>query len=166
MSEPKIYGFYRPHRQVSFDGRVPDPETGELVYQPSMTKQSFVKECDINNILKEFRVTGQIRHMSAHAAAGAYEDLPEPADFQESLHHIMAANEAFATLPSQVRRRFDNDPAEFLKFMADPANQDEAIKMGLAKDNRPPPPPPAPPPAGDKSASADANPGGGGSAPA
>jgi len=57
-----------------------------------------------------------------------------------------AGKTAFATLPSHVRRRFENDPQEFLAFMADPANQDEVIKMGLATDNRPPPPEPVIPP--------------------
>jgi len=136
----KLYGFYRPHRRVVASGELVNPKTGEVYTPPSMTKQSFVKECDINNILKEYKVTGQIRHMSANQAAGAYEDLPDPVDFQESLHTMAAASEAFASLPSHVRRRFQNDPAEFLAFMANPINQDEAIAMGLAVDRRPPPP--------------------------
>ena len=96
-----------------------------------MTKQSFVQECDINNILKEYKVTGQIRHMSAKAAAGAYQDLPEPMDFQEALHTMQSASSAFDTLPSQVRRRFGNDPGQFLAFMADSANLEEARSLGL-----------------------------------
>lgn len=144
MTKPKLYGFYRPHRRVQATGELVNHKTGEVYTPPSMTKQSFLKECDINNILKEYRVTGQIRHMSANAAAGAYQDLPEPMDFQESIHTMQAADAAFSSLPSAVRKRFGNDPGEFLAFMADPANQDELIKMGLAKDTRPPAPP-APP---------------------
>ena len=44
----------------------------------------------------------------------------------------MLAQEQFAALDAAVRSRFDNDPAKFLEFTADPANADEMVKMGLA----------------------------------
>lgn len=132
--------FYYPHRRSAtwFTGEIVDPKTGELYTPPSRTKQSFVAECDINNILKQYKLTGQIRHMSARAAQGAYQDLPDPVDFQDAMNLVLAAESSFATLPAHVRARFGHDPAEFLGFIANPANQDEVIKMGLAKDTRPP----------------------------
>lgn len=136
------YSFYVPHARVSYTGDVVDPITGEVTHPPSMTKQSFVAECDINNIIKHFRQTGQIQHMSAKAALGTYEDLPDPVDFQTAINIVLEAEQSFATLPSHVRARFGNDPESFLAFMADPANQDEILKLGLATDKRPPPPPP------------------------
>lgn len=139
------YSFYRPHKRVQYTGDVINPVTGEITHPPSRTKQSFVAQCDINNIIKQFRQTGQIAHMSARALQGTYEDLPDPMDFQDALNIVLDSEAAFATLPSQVRARFGNDPNEFLSFMANPANQDEIIKMGLATDKRPPPPPPTPP---------------------
>lgn len=133
--------FYRPHlRSATWStGEVVDQKTGELVKLPSRTKQSFVGECDINNILKQYKLTGQIRHISSKAALGSYQDLPDPLDFQESMNIVIEAEKSFATLPAHVRARFGNDPVNFLTFMADPANQDEVIKLGLATDNRPPP---------------------------
>jgi phage internal scaffolding protein len=146
-----MYGFYRPHRAHPELGEVVNHKTGEVTRPVSRTKQSFVPECDINNIVKSYRVTGQINHMRSNAAQGVYEDLPDPIDFQTSLNIIQEARDSFQSLPAAVRRRFDNDPAEFLAFVTNPKNQDEIIKMGLAVDNRPPPPPPpapeAPPPA-------------------
>jgi len=143
----KMYSFRSPRRRVVYTGEILDPKTGELVLLPSMTKQSFVKECDLNNIMKQFNPREQREIMSQQAQGGAYTDLPDPSDYQESIHVLQAASEAFAGLPALVRRRFDNDPAEFLEFLQDPANQDEAIKMGLAVDTRPPPDP-TPAPAG------------------
>lgn len=141
MPREKKEGMYRPHKPVKKENV---DEHGVVL--PSRTHQSFVAECDINNILKEYALSGQIRHISAKAEQGAYVDLPDQIDFQESLNIVMQGQEAFASLPSQVRNRFHNNPAEFLEFMADPANQDEAIKLGLATDNRPPADdPPAPP---------------------
>lgn len=147
--------FYVPHDRSAtwYTGELVDPNTGEISSPPSMTKQEFVKECDINNILTQYKLTGQIRHISAKAAMGVYDDLPDPIDFQESMNLILAAEDSFATLPAHVRSRFGNDPTEFLSFMANPANQDEIIKLGLATDKRPPaptnptaPPSPTPPP--------------------
>lgn len=139
---------YRPHSRVTFNNELVNPFNGEITNPPSMTKQSFVAECDINNILKQYQTTGQLRHISARAAQGAYVDLPDDIDFQSALNTVLEGQNAFASLPAKLRARFGNDPANFLLFMADPSNQDEAIKLGLASDNRPlaaPPAPPSPP---------------------
>lgn len=125
-------GFYRPHDRVLATGELVNHRTGEVFTPPSMTKQSHVAECDINNILKQYKLTGIVRHISAKAEQGTYADLPDNIDFQESLNVVKRSEAAFATLPAAVRSRFNNDPAQFLEFMADPANQDEAIKLGLA----------------------------------
>lgn len=150
---PTYIGWYQPHAPVDWTGELPDRRTGELVKEPSMTKQSFMQECDINNIIKSYQVTGIWSHINERAQQGVYADLPDPIDFQESLNLVHQAEQSFASLPSSVRSRFENDPTKFLEFMADPANQEEMIKLGLATDTRPPaePPtaPPAPPPAGD-----------------
>ncbi|WNK13289.1 MAG: internal scaffolding protein [Microvirus sp.] len=134
------FSFYRPHQRVVFTNAITNPHTGEVTYPPSRTKQQFKDECDINNIIRAFKVTRQISHMRANAEQGTYTDLPDPLDFQESLNVVLAAEASFATLPAKVRERFGNDPQGFLAFMADPANQDEVIKLGLGTDNRPPKP--------------------------
>lgn len=136
------YGFHRPHKRVQFTGELLDHKTGELVRPPARTKQQFVAQCDINNIVKQFTRTGQFTHLAANAAKGTYTDLPDPIDFQDSMNLVIQAEQAFASLTAKVRNRFSNSPAEFLAFMADSANQEEAIKLGLAKDTRPPPAPP------------------------
>lgn len=147
-----VYDFYRPHTRAAtwYTGLQADPATGELKPAARRVKQEFRDECDINNILKQYKLTGQIRHISEKAAMGAYQDLPDPIDFQDAMNLVIASEESFATLPAHVRDRFGNDPVQFLEFMANPANQDEAIKLGLATDNRepataPPSSPPVPP---------------------
>jgi len=141
MSKKVRVSFYRPHRRVTEDNLFTDPTTGELTYMPSMTKQEFQHECDINNVIKSFSTTGMFKHVSARAAQGAYQDLPDAFDFQESLHQVQMARDAFMTLPSKVRSRFGNDPAEFLAFTHDPENKAELAALGLTL----PPPPPIPP---------------------
>lgn len=130
--------FYRPHPRVTFDNDLVDRATGEVIYPPSMTKQEFAGECDINNIIKSFSATGMIRHVSARAAEGRYEDLPDPLDFQESLAIIAQATDSFMTLPAKIRDRFEQDPAKFLSFVSNPSNLDEMRALGIAKPLPPP----------------------------
>lgn len=137
MSKTQRRSFFRPHKRVQFTGEVLDTSTGELVKQPSMTKQGHKDECDINKILKQYRVTGVINHISAHARQGAYEDLPDPIDFQEALNMVQAAETAFATLPAKVRDRFQNDPIGFLEFTSDPKNAKEMAELGLTTPRAP-----------------------------
>lgn len=147
---PSLGGFYLPHKPVNWTGEILDLKTGELVKEPSMTKQSFMADCDINNIIKAFSATGVWNHINERAAQGVYTDLPDPIDFQQSLQLVRDAEASFASLPAAVRARFENNPEQFLAFVADPRNQEEMIKLGLATDNRPPQPkeeaPPPPPP--------------------
>lgn len=141
------YSFYRPHNRADtwYTGEILDEKTGVIYKPPSRTKQSFAAECDINNILKQFGKTGQLTHISSRAAQGVYRDLPDDVDFQTSLSIVQQGEAAFATLPSRVRNRFHNSPEEFLAFLADPANREEAIKLGLViPDPLPSPVPPAP----------------------
>lgn len=145
MAKPKqmeVIGWYQPHIAVDWDGMVPDPKTGELVKEPSMTKQSFKDECDINTIVKRIEAPGMMDLLHQQTLAGRYEDLPDQFDYQSAIEVSRQAGEAFMSLPAAARARFQNNPAEFLAFMADPANQEEAIKLGLAVDKRNVEPPP------------------------
>lgn len=116
--------FYRKH------SRVFAPLSGE-----SRTKQAFKDECDINRILMKYQKTGLLTHVQTYG--GRYEDLPSNLDYQESLNAIIAAETAFMSLPSSLRLRFGNDPAEFLGFVSNPANSNELVELGLAT-SRPP----------------------------
>lgn len=99
----------------------------------SMTKQSFKKECDINNILSQFQKTGIITHISKNANNGEYIDLPTDLDFQNSINIVLAAQESFATLPSIVRDHFKNDPGLFLAAFQDPAQRERLQEWGILK---------------------------------
>lgn len=143
----KKTGFYRPQSDMqrmatNFDNLILDEKTGELVEQPSMTRQSEMDACDIHNILKQFSQQGFEELVRQNAARGQYADLTSLPDYQDALGIVLAAQNAFEALPAQVRERFLNDPERFVQFLRDPANQDEAIRLGLADDNRQPEPPP------------------------
>lgn len=106
--------------------RYPSNTVGE-----SMTDPSMVAECDINNILLRWQKTGVISHVSQYQ--GDYGDfLSVPQSYHEAINQVMAADEAFSSLPAAVRKRFGNDPALFLEFVGDPDNVEEMRELGLA----------------------------------
>lgn len=112
------------------DGVVRRRQSMSFVGCKSRTKQEFLAESDINNIIKRYRVTGFVRQLPLEPIYGDFSNIPS---YQESLNVVIRGQEAFAKLPSDLRTKFDNDPARFLEFMSDPKNEEEIYKLGLAK---------------------------------
>ena len=109
--------------------------TRRLIYHTtgkSMTKQSMKKDCDINNILKKYEATGKLPDMIKKDAR--YGDFSNVNDYQTSMNIVIKAKEQFDNLPSSVRHRFNNDPAQFLEFANNPENNDQLKKMGLLNE--------------------------------
>ena len=92
------------------------------------TKQSMQAECDINNIMKKFQKTGAVAHVNQHGANYGY---ATSADFLDAMTTVTKGQEMFDALPSSIRNRFANSPANFLNFVQDPENKEEGQKLGL-----------------------------------
>lgn len=100
---------------------------------PSLTDQSMAEECDVNRILERYQRTGVMDHINRFE--GSYGDfLDAPTDYQTAINQVMAADDAFATLPSAVRRRFSNSVSDFLLFCSDDRNRDEMQSLGLLRE--------------------------------
>jgi len=106
-------------------------ETGLECKDPSLADQSAKEEVDINEIVRRFGLTGQL---PANVRIPQYGDFTGINDYQEALNAIDAADEAFMSLPADVRKRFDNDPGAFVDFCSDENNREEMEKMGLLKE--------------------------------
>lgn len=117
---------------------------GTVNNEESMTQQSDKDDADINVIVSRFHKTGQMPQVQRPAMYG---DFTDALDFRACQEHLHTANQSFAELPAKIRKRFHNDPAEFIEFMNDPDNAEEMIKLGLAtkpkKDEHTPAPNPA-----------------------
>lgn len=98
---------------------------------PSVTKQSFKDECDINTLVSRWQKSGQVGS-SFNATPGDFRDVSNVPDYHTALNMVIEAQRMFDALPSNVRDRFQNDPGAFLSFMDDPRNVDEAVSLGLA----------------------------------
>jgi phage internal scaffolding protein len=97
---------------------------------PSLTHQSFKAECDIRNIMKKYKKNGVITHLTSMKPQ--FYDASVVPDYQEALNLIIDAQNSFDSLPSELRTRFGNDPAQFLSFTSNESNLDEMRKLGLA----------------------------------
>ncbi len=91
------------------------------------TRQSFKKECDINQIMAKYQKTGAISHFARHASRY---DFATGLDFHESMNVVLEGQRIFGELPAEIRARFIT-PEAFLDFVQDPANGDEMREMGL-----------------------------------
>lgn len=101
----------------------------DLSDEPSLTKQSFKQECDINNIMAKYQRTGAITHVKNNKAMYGFASSDS---FTESMNIVATAQTMFNELPSSIRSKFKNDPARFLDFVQDEANADELVALGLA----------------------------------
>lgn len=106
--------------------------------EPSLTIQSAKDECDINLIID--RANKGIMP-AVNQSQPRFADVSDVGDYQHALNVVMEADEAFMSLPSAVRDRFGNDPAQLLEFLGDDRNRDEAVKLGLIDAPTPDAPP-------------------------
>ncbi len=109
--------------------------TKQPTYSDGRTKQSFKDETDINQILKRAQKSGTISHLNKYEAR--YGDF-SGFDFFEAQLKISQGAEMFAALPVELRREFNQSPAEFFDFVNDPSNKERLAKVlpALAEPGR------------------------------
>jgi phage internal scaffolding protein len=105
-------------------------ESGLHCEDATLAQQHYKDECDINNILRQFNVTGLLPE---NALSPRYGDFTGISDYQTALNQVIAAEDEFMRLPADLRARFQNDPAQLIEFIENSENKDEAIKLGLVK---------------------------------
>ncbi len=108
---------------------------------PGKTKQSFKDECDINFIMNKWQRTGEIPAAKVGSLPPRYGDFSTATDYMDACNQVIEAKAAFAALPAFLRDRFANEPANLLRFLSIPENQEEAIRLGLANAPEPEPEP-------------------------
>jgi len=112
----------------NYDADFVSAESGLVCSDPSLAQQQFRDESDINTILKQFNVTGQLPQ---GVSMPQYGDFSQVTDYHSALNLVIKANDSFMALPAHVRARFNNDAGALVDFVSDPSNKDEAEKLGL-----------------------------------
>jgi phage internal scaffolding protein len=98
--------------------------------EETRTEQHHREAASVTNILKQYDKTGILTNVNQ--AKAMYGDFTEVNEYQESLNLVIRAQDAFDEMPSDIRKRFHNDPGEFLEFVTNPDNQEEMVTLGLA----------------------------------
>jgi len=110
----------------------PSPKVLEVNDDPTMTQQHFAAECDINNIIASYALTGNLTDpLVVPTRAAQYGDFSHIMDYPSALSALMDAQERFDLLPAKLRARFENNPAYLLSFLENPDNRQEAIDLGI-----------------------------------
>ena len=137
-----LHGFYKSN----------GVDAGFATEGPSLTRQEFAEECDINTLMKRYdgHVIGGPGNMSP--ANMMYADFTQVPGTLMEYHEFMQMAEAeFMRLPAVVRKEFENDPQQFVEFASDPENLPQMVTWGLADpkkvEQKAPVEPPGAPPA-------------------
>lgn len=125
---------------MNYDVDKTSEETGLTCPEPTMAKQEFLEETDINTIVKRFGITGQLPQ---NLQMPITDDFVDITDYHTALNTIKESQREFLTLPAHIRAEFQNDPGNLIRFLEDPANHQKAIALGIVK--APPAAPPEPP---------------------
>lgn len=122
--------FVAPRAPGQYDADKVSQETGLRCLDPSLAKQEFKEEVDINTLVKRFGLDGP---MPQGVRQPMYGDFTASGDFRELMNGIAEANESFDQMPARVRSRFHNKVEEFVEFCLDEKNRKEVEEMGLVR---------------------------------
>jgi len=97
------------------------------------TKQKTGVEHDINKLVARYQKTGVLpMREDAH---GLFTDVCMVGDYMECQNRVLAAQDAFNSLGSVIRKRFGNSPDAFMEYMSSLGKDsiDEAVALGLVE---------------------------------
>lgn len=112
---------------------------------PSMTRQEFAAEANINNVLKRYATTGWLVDPNSprNNRKPQWDDYSKLLDYQDSLNLVIDAQDRFDALPVEIRERFNYDPAKLLVFLQKASEDtkgpayEEAVKLRLITPKEP-----------------------------
>lgn len=111
-----------------------------------MIKRKFAEPAAKDGRTKRGAAITDIESIIKRATTGALTSAAQPRFMDLTAIDYMAANNrlvdgrrAFMQLNSKIRARFQNDPYQLLRFLDDPENHEEAVKLGLKTHTETPP---------------------------
>ena len=115
----------------NYDRNDASKQSAKAFPQETLAQQNFRDQCDINRIVKQYGVTGQV---PVTLRTPIQEDFVAVTDYHTAMTAVRKGRESFESLPAEVRYRFKNDPGRFVDFCLNPDNLDVAIKLGLSPE--------------------------------
>ncbi len=114
----------------NYDTELASYESGLTCDDESLAIQSAEEESNINTIVRRFGLTGELPSDVAIPRSGDFTGAP---DFHTAMNLVRQAQEEFLRVPAHIRARFGNDPGNFIAFVEDDSNREEAARLGLLK---------------------------------
>lgn len=99
---------------------------------PSMTVEADKDLTDVNRIVARFKTN----RLPLPFTPWGETDLTSATDYHTAMNLVAKASSSFEMLPARVRMRFNNDPGQFLAFVDDDRNYDEAVSLGLVEPDK------------------------------
>jgi len=127
MKERKVPFLRTPY---NYDVDKVSDETGLKCPELTLAQQNFKDECDINYIVRQFGLTGEL---PGKPLSPQYGDFTGVLDYHSAVNAVLAAQDDFMELPAQMRSRFNNDPAQLIEFLENSDNRPEAEALGLVE---------------------------------
>lgn len=93
-----------------------------------ITQQHLTEATDINRMVAQYGKTGEVTQTTRQPLPAEFHEIT---DYHTALNAVKAGDEAFMTLSANVRERFQNDTGQYLAFLEDEKNFDEAVELGL-----------------------------------
>lgn len=136
-------------RILNYEDR--NPTAGQINFadEVSATSQEFLDETNLNYIMRRYVTRGVLP--TGNPRRPIYGDFMEVGDYLDAQQKFITAREQFLTLPAKLRHQLNNNPAEFLVWIADPANHKTAQDLGLIEQATTPVPPASAAPAASES---------------
>lgn len=97
-----------------YDAKEVSEGTSTHTGSETMVQQHLKNEVDVNTIVRRFASTGE---MPFAAREGVYGDFTGITDYESARARVEQADSSFMLLPAEVRERFQNSPAELLRYM-------------------------------------------------
>lgn len=95
--------------------------------KPSLTQQNFKEGTDINKIVSNYMQTGKMPVNQRAPIFGDFSSL----DFHQMQNRLLDVQAQFQSLPAKLRARFANSPYQLIRFVENPDNYQECLKLGL-----------------------------------
>jgi len=111
-------------------------------FEKSKAKQSELANADINKIVK--RHTQEELVADLNKLEGAYGQVTSE-NLMDAYKKIEAAEQAFMEVPSDIRKKFNQDAGAFIDFATNPDNLQQMAEWGLGRVPVPEDPPQVPP---------------------
>lgn len=129
LNVPNIGIFFK--TPFNHDTNAESDRTGLACADPSLTKQEFKEDADINNIIARFQQTNELPPIPLPEH---FMDIRNRQTYLQVQEHMAEANAIFYKLPAQLRAEHLNDPARWADAVVkavEAGDLEKARKLGI-----------------------------------